>query len=108
VALTSGIAKLPIGISAENGRETRGAGSSGPESLIWNAGPKTPILSHMYDTPNHSSDPAVNTLPGNSPHIAVAPGLLSGEHTVVREPGESDERYHSRCELLAILLDFAK
>ncbi len=41
-------------------------------------------------------------------HIAVAPGLLNLEHTLVREPGESDERYQSRCDLLAALLDHAK
>ncbi len=41
-------------------------------------------------------------------HIAAVPGLLAQEHTVVREPGESDERYQSRCELLAALLDYAK
>jgi hypothetical protein len=46
--------------------------------------------------------------PGAPPHIAVAPGLLDQEHVVAREPGESDERYQSRCELLAILLDHAK
>jgi len=45
---------------------------------------------------------------GSPPHIAVAPRVLDQEHTVVREPGESDERYQSRCELLTILLDFAK
>lgn len=46
--------------------------------------------------------------PGPPLHIAVAPGLLDRKHTVVREPGESDERYQSRCELLAALLDHAK
>jgi hypothetical protein len=45
---------------------------------------------------------------GAPPHVAVAPGLLDQAHTVVREPGESDERYRSRCELLAAVLDFAK
>jgi hypothetical protein len=44
---------------------------------------------------------------GTPPHIAVVPGLLDQKHTVVREPGETDERYRSRCELLAVLLDFA-
>jgi hypothetical protein len=46
--------------------------------------------------------------PGAPLHIAVAPGLLDQEHTVIREPGESDENYRSRCELLAALLDYAK
>jgi hypothetical protein len=41
-------------------------------------------------------------------HVAVAPGLLDQKHTVVREPGESDERYRSRCELFAALLGYAK
>jgi hypothetical protein len=45
---------------------------------------------------------------GTPPHVAVAPGLLDQAHTVVREPGESAERYRSRCELLAAVLDFAK
>ncbi len=40
--------------------------------------------------------------------FAAAPGLLDQEHTVVREQGESDERYLSRCNLLAALLDYAK
>jgi hypothetical protein len=46
--------------------------------------------------------------PGAPLHIAVARGLLDQEHAVIREPGESDERYRSRCELLAALLDYAK
>jgi len=41
------------------------------------------------------------------PHIAVAPGLLGQRQTVIREQGESDERYRARCEMLAALLDFA-
>ena len=41
-------------------------------------------------------------------HIAVAPGLLDDDHAVLREPGESDERYQSRCNLLVALLDYAK
>jgi hypothetical protein len=46
--------------------------------------------------------------PGTPLHIAVAPGMLDREHTVVREPGESDERYRSRCDLFAALLDYAR
>jgi hypothetical protein len=46
--------------------------------------------------------------PGSPLHIAVAPGMLDQKPTVIREPGESDERYQSRCELLAALLDHAK
>jgi len=46
--------------------------------------------------------------PASPPHVAVAPGLLDQEHVVTREPGESDERYRSRCELLAAVLKYAK
>jgi hypothetical protein len=45
---------------------------------------------------------------GTPPHIAVALGLLDQEHAVIREPGESDESYQSRCELLRALIDHAK
>ena len=55
------------------------------------------------DTPSSRVGP-----PGSPLHIAVAPGMLDQKHTVIREPGESDERYQSRCELLAALLDHAK
>jgi hypothetical protein len=41
-------------------------------------------------------------------HVAVAPGLLDLEHTVDREPGESDERYQSRCDLWGAVFDYAK
>jgi hypothetical protein len=41
-------------------------------------------------------------------HIAVVPGLLDKQLEVTREPGESDARYRSRCDLLAALLDYAK
>jgi len=34
--------------------------------------------------------------------------MLDREQTVVREPGESDVRYQSRCDLLAALLDYAR
>jgi hypothetical protein len=40
--------------------------------------------------------------------VRSPPGLLDQKHIVIREPGESDERYQSRCELLAALLDYAK
>jgi hypothetical protein len=59
--------------------------------------------------PGHRAGPRSELAPPSTPpHIAVAPGLLDHDHTVVREPGESDESYQSRCELLAILLDYAK
>ena len=45
---------------------------------------------------------------GTPLHIAVAPGFLDQKHTVIREPGEGDERYQSRCDLLAASLDYAK
>ncbi len=41
-------------------------------------------------------------------HIAAAPGVLDVEHAVIREPGESDERYQSRCDMVAALLDYAR
>ena len=41
-------------------------------------------------------------------HIAVAPGVRDGQHTVIREPNESDESYRSRCELLATLTSYVK
>ena len=44
---------------------------------------------------------------GTPPHIAVAPGLLEQTHAVVREAGETDERYLARCELFSALVDFA-
>jgi len=34
--------------------------------------------------------------------------MLDRKQTVVRESGESDERYQSRCDLLAALLDYAR
>ena len=65
----------------------------------------------MDDTPRIAPEaPAEPGLspPGTPLHIAVAPGLLEQNHVVTREPGESDERYQSRCELFAALLDYAK
>jgi hypothetical protein len=64
--------------------------------LQWRCG--RPILRRMNKLSSVQAAP---------PHIAVAPGLLAVPHTQVREPGETDERYRSRSELLGILLDFA-
>ena len=67
----------------------------------------------MDDTPHqtlprsHDAEPELAP-PGTPLHIAVAPGMLDRKQTVVREPGESDERYQSRCDLLAALLDYAR
>ena len=59
--------------------------------------------------PDAPADSQPELAPFGTPlHIAVAPGLLDHEHTVDREPGESDERYQSRCDLLAVLLGYAK
>jgi hypothetical protein len=63
--------------------------------------------------PNLSARSSASTAPelcppGSEPHIAVAPGLLDRAHKIIREPGESDERYEARCELLDVLVDFAK
>ena len=64
------------------------------------------------DTNAHASVPE-DTQPELTPfdaplHIAIAPSLLDVEHTVDREPGESDERYQSRCDMVAALLDYAR
>ena len=57
--------------------------------------------------------PRVETPPDLAPsgtplHITAAPGVLDRKQTGVREPGESDARYQSRCDLLAALLDYAR
>jgi hypothetical protein len=44
---------------------------------------------------------------GRPPHIAVAPAVLGRTLTVVREPGDTDESYQRRCELLTVLLEHA-
>jgi hypothetical protein len=44
---------------------------------------------------------------GTPPHIAVAPGLLDQEHVVIRDADDTDESYQSRCELVALMLDYA-
>ena len=67
----------------------------------------------MDDTPHHalpqSHDAEPELAPPGTPlHIAAAPGMLDAEHTVDREPGESDERYRSRCEMVAALLEYAR
>jgi hypothetical protein len=46
--------------------------------------------------------------PDTPPHVAVALNLLDKKHVVTREPGESDERYRSRCDLLSAVLELAK
>ncbi len=42
------------------------------------------------------------------PHVAVAPGLLDSEHTVIHEADDTDADYEGRCRLLAAALDFAR
>jgi hypothetical protein len=43
------------------------------------------------------------------PTVIVAPELLDRrDFVVVREPGETDEDYQSRCELVALLVDYAE
>jgi hypothetical protein len=68
----------------------------------------------MDDTPHPAPSPpqpdaAASELapPGTPPHIAVAPGILGRTLIVVREPGDTDETYQRRCELLTVLLDHA-
>jgi hypothetical protein len=67
----------------------------------------------MDDTPHHAvprPDEADRELaPFDAPlHVSVAPGSLDRDHTVDREPGESDARYQSRCDLWTAVLDYAK
>jgi hypothetical protein len=67
----------------------------------------------MDDTPHRALPRPQEAEPELAPfdaplHIAVAPGVLDREHTVDREPGESDARYQSRCDLWAAVLDYAK
>ena len=62
-----------------------------------------------HDTLGSPVEQDLELAPFGAPlHIAVAPGSLDHDHTVVREPDEDDERYQSRCELLAALLAYAK
>jgi hypothetical protein len=43
------------------------------------------------------------------PTVIVAPELQGRrDFAVIREPGETDEDYRSRCELVALLLDYAE
>jgi hypothetical protein len=41
-------------------------------------------------------------------HVAAAPGLLDLDHSVIREPDDTDADYESRCRLLAAALDRAR
>jgi hypothetical protein len=56
------------------------------------------------------NQPAARELaPRDAPlNVAVAPGVLDRQHTVIREPNESDESYRFRCELLARLTSYVK
>jgi hypothetical protein len=61
------------------------------------------------DTKVKNQPAAQELAPPDAPlHIAVAPGVLDRQHTVIREPNESDESYRSRCELLAALTTYVK
>jgi len=63
---------------------------------------------HPAPSPPLPNDAASELAPaGTPPHIAVAPGVLGRTLTVIREPGDSDETYARRCELLCVLLDHA-
>lgn len=47
--------------------------------------------------------------PAGTPlHVAVAPGLLEQEHTLIREPDESDADYEARRRMFAAMLDYAR
>ena len=67
----------------------------------------------MDDTPQHAvprpHDAEPELAPFDAPlHVSVAPGLLDRDHIVDREPGESDARYQSRCDLWAAVLGYVK
>jgi hypothetical protein len=63
----------------------------------------------MDDTPHIAPDTPHPELapPGTPPHIAVAPGVLDDQHVVIRDEDDTDESYQSRCELVALMLDYA-
>jgi hypothetical protein len=46
--------------------------------------------------------------PGSPPTVVVAPGLLQGEHVVIREEDDTDEDYETRSRLLAAVLSAAR
>jgi len=45
---------------------------------------------------------------GTPPHVAVAPGLLDGDHIVTREADDTDADYEARRRLLAAALRVAR
>ena len=64
----------------------------------------------MGNTPHNAATlaPPSELAPAGTPlHIAVAPGLLGHEHVVIRDADDTDESYQSRCELVALMLDYA-
>jgi hypothetical protein len=81
-----------------------GAGLEYPARLAYSLS-----MNEIRPSRRRRADQQPDLAPAGTPlHIAVAPGMLEREQTVVREPGESDERYQSRCDLLAALLDYAR
>ena len=52
--------------------------------------------------------PKAASSPGTDLHVAVADGLLTAQHAVVREPDDTDEGYDGRAALLAAALAHAR
>ena len=78
----------------------------------WKGGAWRPILVAMNEirprlpVDEPQSDPGLAEL---RPTVIVAPELRGRrDFAVIREPDETDEDYQSRCELVALLLDYAE
>jgi hypothetical protein len=78
----------------------------------WKAGAWRPILLAMNEirpplpVDEPQSDPGLTEF---RPTVIVAPELRGRrDFLVIREPDETDEDYQSRCELVALLLNYAE
>ena len=59
--------------------------------------------------PRRSAAPQPDLAPAGTPlHVAVAPGLLDSEHTVIRAEDDTDEDYEGKQRLLDAILAYAK
>lgn len=53
--------------------------------------------------------PQPDLAPAGTPlHVAVAPGLLEGQHVVIRAEDDTDEDYAAKQRLLDAMLAYAK
>jgi hypothetical protein len=60
-------------------------------------------------SPSRSAAPQPDLAPAGTPlHVAVAPGLLDMEHTVIRADDDTDEDYERKQRLLDAMLAYAK